>query len=80
MPDPTASCQQRAEPGGLPHGYWQACRLAQEGKIDEARRLYAELEAPATDQDSRLRALIRNDLAALTALERRLDQATPAAG
>src|SRR4051794_1121278 len=34
---------------GLPAGYWQACRLAQQRQYDEARRLYAELESAAAE-------------------------------
>jgi glycosyltransferase involved in cell wall biosynthesis len=60
---------------GLPPGYWQACRLAEEGRYDEARRLYAELDAATAEDDPRLRALLRNDLAVLAALEGRLDDA-----
>ncbi len=50
---------------GLPAEYWQVCRLAEQGRYDEARRRYDGLEGP----DARLRALIQNDLAALAALE-----------
>ncbi|HZW32276.1 MAG TPA: glycosyltransferase family 4 protein [Isosphaeraceae bacterium] len=60
---------------GLPSGYWEACRLAQERQYDEARRLYAELEGAAAGSDARLRCLIRNDLAVLAALEGRFDEA-----
>ena len=56
---------------GLPAEYWQVCRLAEEGRYDEARRLYDGLEGT----DARLRALIQNDLAALAALEGRYDEA-----
>ena len=61
--------------GALPADYWQACRLAEQGQYDEARRLYDEVEGPASAVDSGLRALIRNDLAALAALEGRFDEA-----
>jgi hypothetical protein len=33
---------------GLPDGYWQACRLAEQGQLDEARRLYGEIDGAAT--------------------------------
>jgi glycosyltransferase involved in cell wall biosynthesis/predicted O-methyltransferase YrrM len=58
----------------LPAEYWEACRLAQQGDYDEARRLYGELEADAK-ADKRLASLIRNDLAVLAALEGRIDEA-----
>ncbi len=61
--------------GGLPADYWQSCRLAKEGQYDEARRLYGELEGVTEGTDARLRALIKNDLAAIAALEGRLDEA-----
>ncbi len=60
---------------GLPDGYWQACRLAEQGHFDDARRLYDEVEGAASAVDTRLRALIRNDLAAMAALEGRFDEA-----
>jgi hypothetical protein len=31
------------EQAGLPPSYWQACRLAEQGQYDEARRIYSEL-------------------------------------
>ena len=61
--------------GGLPADYWQACRLAQQGRRDEARRLYRELEGEAEEIGSPLRALIKNDLAVLAALEGQFDEA-----
>ncbi len=60
---------------GLPDGYWQACRLAGQGQYDEARRLYDEVAGSAAATDTRLRALIRNDLAVVAALEGRFDEA-----
>jgi glycosyltransferase involved in cell wall biosynthesis len=60
---------------GLPEDYCQACRLAEQGLYDDARRLYADVESAATEADARLRALIRNDLAVLAALEGRFDEA-----
>ncbi len=59
----------------LPAGYRQACYLAVEGRYDDALRLYGEVESAALDADVRLRALIKNDLAALAALEGRLEEA-----
>ena len=36
-----------------PDAYWQACRLAEQGEFDEARRLYAELEEQTSGAGSR---------------------------
>jgi glycosyltransferase involved in cell wall biosynthesis len=61
-----------------PEGYWQACRLAEQGRYDEARRLYAELVDSAAmggESDARLRSVVRNDLAVLAAMEGRFDEA-----
>jgi glycosyltransferase involved in cell wall biosynthesis len=63
------------EHDGLPPAYREACRLAQEGKVDEARRLYAELEGACGESDRLLKALIQNDLAVILALEGRIDEA-----
>jgi len=60
---------------GLPASYRQACELAQTGSYDKARRLYTKLEKATREPDSHLRALIRNDLAVLAALEGRYDEA-----
>jgi glycosyltransferase involved in cell wall biosynthesis len=60
---------------GLPDGYWQACRLVEQGQFDEARRLYGEIDGAVTATDTRLRALIRNDLAVVATLEGRFDEA-----
>ena len=60
---------------GLPADYWQACQLVEQGQYDEARRLYGELEGAAIETDARLRALIRNDLGVLDALEGRFEEA-----
>src|SRR5271165_1198854 len=65
---------ERAEVG-LPADYWQACRLAEKGQYDAARRLYGQVDGAVVETDARLRALIRNDLAALAALEGRFDEA-----
>ena len=51
----------------LPEAYRRASRLAAGGQYDEARRLYGELDAAASN--TRLRALIGNDLAALDAVK-----------
>ena len=59
----------------LPAGYRQACYLAVEGRYDDALRLYGEVESAALDANARLRASIKNDLAALAAVEGRLDEA-----
>src|SRR5262245_29365293 len=58
---------------GLPALYWDACELAQQGKYEEARRLYAKLKQGR--REPRLRALVANDLAALAALEGKNDDA-----
>ncbi len=56
--------------------YRRACSLAAEGHYDEARQVYRRLkDAAGADVDNRLRALIRNDLAVLAALESRFDEA-----
>jgi len=49
----------------LPRRYRRACRFAERGRFDQARRIYAALEATATNP--RLKALVVNDLAALAA-------------
>jgi hypothetical protein len=51
----------------LPEGYRRASRLAAGGQYDEARRLYGELDVATSN--TRLRALIGNDLAALDAMK-----------
>ena len=61
--------------GGLPADYSQACRLAEHGQYNEARRLYRELEGESEEIGSPLRALIKNDLAVLAALEGQFDEA-----
>ena len=57
--------------------YAEACGLATQGKNDEARRIYLELDAAPSgvEGEVRLRALVRSDLAALSALEGRFDEA-----
>ena len=57
----------------LPGAYRRACHLAADGQHDEARRLYAELGASASD--ARLQALITNDLATLDAVNGDFDAA-----
>jgi len=58
---------------GLPRDYWQACKLAEQGKYDEARQLYSKLAHSAVGGS--LGALVQNDLAVLAALEGRFDEA-----
>jgi glycosyltransferase involved in cell wall biosynthesis len=58
---------------GLPPDYWHACKLAEQGKYDEARQLYSKLESSAAG--GHLGALVRNDLAVLAALDGRYDEA-----
>jgi tetratricopeptide (TPR) repeat protein len=57
--------------------YAEACGLATQGKIDEAGRIYAELDAvlAGAEPEVRIRALVRSDLAALAATEGRFDEA-----
>ena len=47
------------------------------GNIDEARRLYADLEGSlaGAEADRRLRALVQNDLAVMAAMDGRFDEA-----
>ena len=60
----------------LPSGYAEACRLAEEGRYNEARQVYAELlECASESAELSLRALLLNDLAVLAALEGRFDEA-----
>jgi tetratricopeptide (TPR) repeat protein len=65
--------QAAASTPGLPVAYRRACHLAADGQHDEARRLYAELGASASDP--RLQALITNDLATLDAVNGDFDAA-----
>jgi len=60
---------------GSPPRYIEACRLAGEGKYEEARRVYAKLSRGAARKDPRLWGLIQNDLAVLDALEGKFDEA-----
>jgi hypothetical protein len=57
--------------------YAEACGLAAQGKSDEARQIYAELDAVTAGarSEARVRALIRSDLAAIAAIEGRFDEA-----
>ena len=47
--------------------YQDACRLAEEGRHDEARRQYGQLRTEVSN--TRMKALISNDLAALAAVD-----------
>ena len=51
----------------LPEDYRRASRLATGGQYDEARRLYGKLDVATSN--TRLRALMENDLAALDAVK-----------
>ena len=64
----------KAQPG-LPPRYLAACLLAEQGKYDDARRAFASLKRLTPRSNARLRALIRNDLAVLAAIEGKLDEA-----
>jgi tetratricopeptide (TPR) repeat protein len=57
--------------------YAEACGLAAQGQYDEARRIYAKLDAvlAGAESEARLRALIRSDLAAVAAIDRRFEEA-----
>ncbi len=57
--------------------YTDACQLASQGQRDEARRLYADMQAAkgGAEPDARLRALVHNDLAVMAVMEGRFDQA-----
>jgi tetratricopeptide (TPR) repeat protein len=59
----------------LPPRYLEACRLADEGKYEDARRAYAKLKQSTTRSNAWLRGLIRNDLAVLAAIEGKFDEA-----
>ncbi|MHB1561330.1 MAG: glycosyltransferase [Isosphaeraceae bacterium] len=61
----------------LPESYRQACRLAADGDLEGARRIYRELEEQeaAAGSSAHLRALIRNDLAVLAAIDGRPEEA-----
>jgi tetratricopeptide (TPR) repeat protein len=69
--DRSAGAQAEAGP---PPEYWQACKLAEQGKYDEARQLYSKLEHSGAA--GRLGAMVRNDLAVLATLEGRYDEAS----
>jgi tetratricopeptide (TPR) repeat protein len=58
---------------GLPAWYRQACRLAEQGRYDDARQIYSSLIAGATEPG--LKALVANDLAVLAVMEGRIDEA-----
>ncbi len=60
---------------GRPQQYADACRAAEQGKYEEARRIYARLNQGAAKKDARLRGLIQNDLAVLDALGGKFDEA-----
>jgi glycosyltransferase involved in cell wall biosynthesis len=59
----------------LPSGYANACRLAEQGRYEEARRAYAYLDRRVSKKNIRLRALIQNDIAVLAALEGNIEEA-----
>jgi tetratricopeptide (TPR) repeat protein len=61
----------------LPLPYIEACRLAEEGRFQEAREAYARLLRlrRRAKKDARLRGLIHNDLAVLDAFEGKFDEA-----
>ena len=66
------------EPVDAQARYDEACGLASRGQHDEARRLYAELGACGWRvrlPETRLRALVQNDLAVMAAMDGRFDEA-----
>ena len=65
------------EPFDTQARYAEACGLASQGRHDEARRLYANLDGSLScvDGGARLRALVQNDLAVLAAMDGRFDEA-----
>ena len=65
------------EPFDTELAYAEACELACQGHHEEARRVYADLDAAIAvgDMDSRLRALVQNDLAVMAAMDGRFDEA-----
>jgi glycosyltransferase involved in cell wall biosynthesis len=70
--------RRRTDPAGAngtPAAYWKACNLTREGKYDEARLAYARLQRSAAKKNTRLSALIQNDLAAIAAMQGQLGDA-----
>ena len=65
------------EPLDAAVSYAEACGLAAQGKNDEARRIYGDLETAlaGVESDVRLRALILNDLGVIAATEGNFDEA-----
>ena len=53
----------------------EGVRTVRDGKYTEARAVYARLERRTGKPNSRLRSLIRNDLAVLDAVEGKFDEA-----
>ena len=61
---------------GLPAGYWKACELARDGRYEDARAGYLRLARGfSKGTDSRLRALVQNDLAVLDAMDGKFEEA-----
>jgi glycosyltransferase involved in cell wall biosynthesis len=65
---------------GLPPQYVSACRLAEEGRCDEARGAFEKLKRSTAKSFARVKALVENDLAALLVMEGRLEEAREAWG
>jgi len=61
-----ASSGSSVVPRKLPQRYIGACRLAEEGRYEEARTLYSQVSRKSSKKNTWLRALIENDLAVLS--------------
>jgi hypothetical protein len=60
----------------LPALYWHACKLAETGQFEQSRDLYGRLaRTGGTNTNTRLSALIQNDLATLDAVQGQFDEA-----
>jgi hypothetical protein len=70
--------RETAGANGIPAGYWKACDPAREGRYDEARLAYARLQRSAAKKNTRLSALIDNDLAVIAAMKGQLGEACDA--
>src|SRR5690348_1670767 len=65
-PTPSKPKRKGPPPSGSPDLYGEASALAEQGHLERASTLYRQLEQ--TTSDHRKRALIRNDLAVLSAV------------
>jgi glycosyltransferase involved in cell wall biosynthesis len=67
-----------ATANGLPATYWKACELVRNGEYQKARGVYTRLQRPAAKKNTRLSALIQNDLAVIAAMEGQFAEARDA--